>query len=563
MPTFEITAPDGIKYHVEGPDGATEQDALAQVQRAHPAAQGANIGENRASAVSALRGIPILGAYTDKAAAALNAGLQPIIGSPGMSQAPTYSERYNENLPRITSGGNEFEQQHPIASTLGQVATGVGALAPVGATVLGARALGLGGTTAMGMAARGAASGAALGGADTAARGGDIGTGAAIGGLVGAAVPVAGRAIGAAISPFTMPAARQGAVNALENEGVQLTAGQRTGSRPLQWFEQSLGDLPGSGRGAANVAERQAEQFTAATLSRAGENANRATPDVIDRAFTRIGNQFDALAGRNTMHPDAQFGHDIQAALADYHGLVSPPNRAPVIQDFLSEMGTAIQRNGGNLPGDTFQSLTSRIERAARAARSAPEVADTLRDLRAALNDAMERSLVRSGNRADLGAWREVRNQYRNMLVIEKAATGAGENAALGLISPSQLRNATVNQNRRAYARGNGDFAELARSGEAVMKQLPQSGTAPRSYAQHLPGMIGATVGGIAGGIPGAALGGMAAIAGPPLLGRALMSRPMQAYLSNQLAAQLPIGGILGFGSRALLPSLNESRLAR
>lgn len=35
MPTFEITSPDGIKYHVEGPDGSTEDDALAQVQAQH------------------------------------------------------------------------------------------------------------------------------------------------------------------------------------------------------------------------------------------------------------------------------------------------------------------------------------------------------------------------------------------------------------------------------------------------------------------------------------------------------------------------------------------------
>src|SRR3974390_3493852 len=33
MPTFEITAPDGSKYQAIGPDGATEQDALAQVQK--------------------------------------------------------------------------------------------------------------------------------------------------------------------------------------------------------------------------------------------------------------------------------------------------------------------------------------------------------------------------------------------------------------------------------------------------------------------------------------------------------------------------------------------------
>ncbi len=37
MPTFNITAPDGTKYRVEAPEGASEQDALAKVQEQHAA----------------------------------------------------------------------------------------------------------------------------------------------------------------------------------------------------------------------------------------------------------------------------------------------------------------------------------------------------------------------------------------------------------------------------------------------------------------------------------------------------------------------------------------------
>lgn len=39
--TFNITAPDGTQYQVQGPDGATEQQALAQVQAQHQAAPAA------------------------------------------------------------------------------------------------------------------------------------------------------------------------------------------------------------------------------------------------------------------------------------------------------------------------------------------------------------------------------------------------------------------------------------------------------------------------------------------------------------------------------------------
>jgi hypothetical protein len=126
------------------------------------------------------------------------------------------------------------------------------------------------------------------------------------------------------------------------------------------------------------------------------------------------------------------------------------------------------------------------------------------------------------------------------MLTLERAVTGAGENAAQGLISPSQLRNATVNtQGRRNYARGTGDFAELARAGEGVMKPMPNSGTAGRFRAQNVGAGVLSTLGAVGGtsmggpvtGIAGAAVGAMA----PRVIGQLMMSPAGQAYLRNQV----------------------------
>jgi hypothetical protein len=33
MPRFQITAPDGRKFEVDAPEGATEQDAIAYIQQ--------------------------------------------------------------------------------------------------------------------------------------------------------------------------------------------------------------------------------------------------------------------------------------------------------------------------------------------------------------------------------------------------------------------------------------------------------------------------------------------------------------------------------------------------
>lgn len=341
-----------------------------------------------------------------------------------------------------------------------------------------------------------------------------------------------------AITPFQASPERQALADTLRNEGVDLTAGQSTGNKPLQWMESALGDTPGSGGPAARIMDNQGEQFTAAALRRAGIDAPRATPEVLDNAFQRIGNDFEGVAQRNHLHADQQLGADLAQTENEYNNVVSPSNRAPVIANTSRDIGDMAAANGGHLTGEQYNAMTSRLARQARGAVNDPQLQEGLQGIRTALDDAMQRTLFRTNNVADMHVLRNARNQYRNMMVLEKAATGTGSNAAEGLISPSQLRNAVVQQSRRAYGRGQGDFADLARAGEAVLKPLPQSGTSPRHNVTHMLQTIGAVVGGGAGsaaGPGGTALGAAAGLAAPALAGRAILSRPVQAYLGNQV----------------------------
>jgi hypothetical protein len=347
-----------------------------------------------------------------------------------------------------------------------------------------------------------------------------------------------------AITPFPNVAPeRQALADTLRNEGVDLTAGQATGNKPLQWMESALGDTPGSGAPAARVMENQGEQFTSAALRRAGIDAPRATPEVIDNAFTRIGNDFEGVAQRNNVHADQQLGNDLAQTENEYNNVVSPSNRAPVIANTSRDIGDMMAANGGHLTGEQYNAITSRLARQARGAVNDPQLQEGLQGIRTSLDDAMERTLFRTNNQADFRVLRNARNQYRNMMVLEKAATGAGSNAAEGLISPSALRNAVVQQSRRAYGRGQGDFADLSRAGEALLKPLPNSGTSPRHNVTHMMQTIGAVVGGgagSAGGPAGTALGAAAGLAAPAVAGRALLSRPIQAYLGNQVLQGRP-----------------------
>jgi hypothetical protein len=333
------------------------------------------------------------------------------------------------------------------------------------------------------------------------------------------------------VTPLPTNQARINNANILRQEGVtDLSAGQVTGRKSLQYLEER--------GGGAGLIENQKEQFTGAVLRRAGINAQRATAEVVDDAFTRIGQQFDDLAARNVAPVDRPLLLNVQQSLDDYYRLVNPPSRSPAVQGYFDELQTAALRHNGQIPGDVYQSLRSRMEADARALARDNHSQQAIREMRGALDAAMERGIART-NPADLGAWREARNQYRNMLVIEKAAAGAGD-ATEGLISPAKLRQATVSTHgMRNYARGRGDFADLSRAGSNIMKELPSSGTAERSFAQNLglPTIlsgIGGVLGTSAGGIPGGAVGAVAGAALPRLAGRAATSAPGRAYLGNQ-----------------------------
>lgn len=339
------------------------------------------------------------------------------------------------------------------------------------------------------------------------------------------------------ITPFPTSPERIAAADAMAAEGVELTAGQRTGSKGLQYAESELG-----GARIGDINEQQAEQFTKAALARIGENANRASPEVLKRAYQRIGADFEDIGARNTIQADQQMAADLRQTWQDYAGNTAPNDRAPNVQKFISDIAEAIRNNNGMLDGKTYISLRSRLGELARGASNA-ERKEAYYGIQHALDDAMERNM----STADIEQFRNARREYRNFIVIEQAATGAGSDTALGLIFPAQLRNAAVTkQGRRNYAQGSGDFSELARGGVATMSPLPQSGTAPRTAVRNLsmgiPGMIGAGIGGGAGGIPGALMGMAAGAAIPKVAGAAMLSGPGRAYLANQLLDGVPSG---------------------
>lgn len=411
----------------------------------------------------------------------------------------------------------------------GQLAGGLATAAPLAPLSTGA--------TVAGTVGRGVASGAVLGGlqgagdaAETADIPRDAAIGAGVGGVVGGAVPLAIQGVRRALTPTAnVDPSRRVLVEALRNEGVDLTAGQQTGSKFVRYLESAANDMPFVGGGVDDMLTRQKEQFTSAALRRAGVNADRAEPAVMDAARDNIGRQFADLSARNTLTFDQQFAADLTNTVRNY-GRALPVNQREYVADLINDLGL----QNGQLPGRVYQETRSRLTRMAQNNRNSdPTFAEALRGIRDALDNAMERSV----SPADAGAWGEARRLYGNYKTISNAMAGAGEETAQGLLSPLQLRQAVAAGNKDGYVRGQGELAELARAGAGVMTPLPQSGTAPRMMAQQIltglaPAAIGAGAGGYSTGDMAGAVTGAAAGAG---VARALLSPAGQAYLSNQL----------------------------
>jgi hypothetical protein len=225
----------------------------------------------------------------------------------------------------------------------------------------------------------------------------------------------------------------------------------------------------------------------------------------------RLGDAFRDLANRNNLNPDNQFITDITNAVRNYRRVPDSQQRQ-MVQGYVDDIIDHV--NAGNMPGPQYQEMRSRLSRQSNNLRqSDPTLSEALRDMRNSLDAAMNRSIPAGS--PDAALWQQSRREYAAQKVLEKAASRAGEATAEGQIVPASLRNAVAAENRGAYARGEGDFSELARAGSGIMAPLPNSGTGQRNL-----------------------LTDVAKLPFTATAGRVITSRPAQAYLGNQVMAR-------------------------
>lgn len=327
------------------------------------------------------------------------------------------------------------------------------------------------------------------------------------------AAPVGLNVAQRAITPFPASAERAALVKQLDDRGVNsLTAGEKTGSLTLQGLESKVGNTLGTGYKADRIAEKGKEQFTKAVMQDVGESGMATQPE-LHAAKDRIGDKFNDLSARNNLKSDNQMVRDIIATAKRYDDVLDA-NQKPIFDKLL---GNIIDKAvGGGMTGSEYQIARSQLGGKARGLQiTDPESAKAFKGLQKALDDTMERGL----SAADKVAWRKARDEYGRLKDIEGAVAKEGEKLVEGVIDPEALnRTISTGKDASAAARGQLPFSKVARAGAGVMVD-PQ-----RPALQH------PTLGGFVMAIPNA------------LAGRAVMSRPGQAYLGNQLLPGATLG---------------------
>lgn len=354
-------------------------------------------------------------------------------------------------------------------------------------------------------------------------------------------------AVRKAITPVTARPGFADASNILADEGVPQTAGQRTGNRTLKYAESELG-----GSRTSAIIDRQAEEYTRAASHRIGEDTPHLDPQTLNNARNRIGREFDAIGVRNNIPSDPQLAQDLQAAAQNYADSV--PIAAPGVANIANAIAA---RSQAGIPGQIYNAFRSRLSRMQRNTRD-PQLIAAYHDIREALDNAFERSLAAAGNQADLQALQTARQQYRNYIVLENAMASGAETTSRGLLTPAKLEQAAASgPNRTWYARGLSDFTDLGKAGKVGMSAMPESGTPIRAAIRGGAGLLGAAGGALVGGAisPEMAVGATVGAAAPFVMGRALMSRPVQSYLGNQVLPRTPAGPGMRMG-RAIAPAV-------
>lgn len=378
------------------------------------------------------------------------------------------------SIPTYALGEGALRAAVPVAQGAGALATGanVAGSAVRNAVVSGAQAAGTAEGDPLDAAKRGAVTGAVLGPAAD---------------LLGQGAQAGMRALSGSAGGLSVPEAELGKL-ALQKYNIPITAPDLSNNMLYRTGTDQLGKLPFSGAGPAAAAKQGAWQGAIAKeIGEAG--ATSFTPDVMNRAATRIGTVFNDVAARTSISPaeTTQLVQDLDGILHNATRTLQPGEIAP-LENQINDLKKFIADNNGTISGEAYQRLTNTKSLLSKLEKQNSNAGDLAGDVRDALDDAFSRA----STPADQQALQQARYQYRVMRTVDQLAAGSRD----GNITPDAFMQKVLAAGRKydaplggmAYTGGD-NIGELARIGK-LMRAPPQTGSADRALINFGTGAL-------------------------------------------------------------------------
>lgn len=563
MATYAITAPNGQEYHIDGPEGATQEQVQAEVMRQFPEASG-----------GAEEGLT--GSVTDTGEYGPEPGETPPMAPKSAAAAPQDDSAMNgflgglikpvDNIVRLALQNDTFAAidksvSGALGMTSGRDAVDGNDAARAGNSRTGWQTVGtIGGTLpTLAIPGGGLTQGAVAGALSTDAR--DAG-GVVKDALVGGAIGRAGDAVAGVIAPRVNANVRR-----LLDEGVRLTPGQIVGQngaigRTVKMAEDVVGSIPIAGSAVRAAQERGVQDLNAAAINRALRPIGQRLPrdlstghDAVAFAGDRLRDAYSDVLPRLNGAVDRTFATRV-ATIRQRANL--PPEYEQMLDNAQMEVSNAFTGAGPNgmFSGRTLRDASERLEDLASGWRRSDDpyvrmVGDTAEQFRQQLH-----SLARRQNPEAARRLRDIDRGYASLVRVEKAAAGTAD----GAFSPAQYQSATRmtdrSARRRASARGQALDQDLSSAANVVM-----TNRAAQGGSKDVNSLLALGAGGAAAlsGNP-MAMGMTGLIAG----GSAAYTRPVQAVARgllgrNPSAAEDALSQIVRYGNRAVAPSAAAS----
>lgn len=478
MPKFKFTAPDGKSYTVNGPEGATQEQAFAMLQQqlgAAPAASDAPVsgaaaipGASPSQLASARAGMApqqrqedtLLGKIVSPIDAAITA-VGGAIAAPISVPAGFIKSMYDEKVSGVVRSPQENARiiaerltPKPATATGRKILETVGEAAPVLAALPG-----LGNDLAN--LSRSAAPAVRAAG-DVSRAGGSR---------------LSDLASNVRVVPRIDQQTASLAKIAQEKYGIPLRPDQLYENRITRMAGEASEKVPFSG---AKTDVRQ-EAFNKAIIRTIGgdETATRVTPDVFDKAIRTSGQKIGDIAAKNPLPLNDKLSGALDSHAANAARLETA-DVGRVVTSYIDDLRS--KAVDGVIPGEAVRKINTAITNKMRNTTDG-DLKYALGQLQDDIQDALQTRL--SGE--DLAAYKTARQQYASAKTVEPLVA----KSATGDVSPAGLmgRVTADASGKSRMARGkSGDLGELARIGQRFLKEPASSGTAERSLTYGLLG---------------------------------------------------------------------------